>query len=159
MPDSSGENAVHEMFPYLRVRNAAAAIEFYKKVFGAEEMMRLTEPGGRIGHVELKFGSAMVMLSEEHPERGIHSPLTFGGTGSLLHLHVSDVDAMTRRAVECGARITMPPTNQFYGERSSKFVDPYGHEWMLGQHIERVSPEDMQKRYTAMFAANPPAQT
>ena len=146
------ENAIQEVFPYLRVRDAKSAIEFYKQVFGAEELLRLSEPSGRIGHAQLKIGAAVVMLSDEYPERGILSPLAFGGTGSSLHLHVRDVDEMTRRAAECGAKVLMEPKDQFYGERSSKVLDPYGHEWMLGQHIEDVSTDEMQRRYTLMLS-------
>jgi uncharacterized glyoxalase superfamily protein PhnB len=143
--------AIHEVFPYLRVRNADAAIKFYKQAFGAEERFRLTEPGGRIGHAELLFGTAIVMVSDEYPEFGIHSPEEFGGTGSSIHLHVADVDAMTRQAVAAGATLLMEPQDQFYGERAAKVQDPFGHEWLLGAHIEDVTPEEMQRRWTAMF--------
>ena len=112
----------------------------------------MSEPGGRIGHAQLKLGAGVVTLADEHPERGILSPLAFGGTGSMLHLHVSDVDDMTKRAVEAGAKILVEPKNQFYGERSSKVLDPFGHQWMLGQHLEEVSPEEMQRRYTALLS-------
>lgn len=152
MTQSKPVDAIHEVFPYLRVRDATAAIEFYKQAFGAVELFRLSEPSGRIGHAELKIGPAVVMLSEEYPEHGIHSPLAFGGTGSMLHLHVNDVDGMTKHAVECGAKLLMEPKDQFYGERTSKILDAYGHEWMLGQTIEKVSSEEMQRRFSAMFA-------
>jgi PhnB protein len=148
---ADNENKIGELFPYLIVRNAPAAVEFYKHVFGAEEVMRLAEPSGRLGHVELKLGKAMVMLAEEFPERGIQSPLAFGGVGSMLHLHVDNVDEMTARAEQAGAKILSPPKTQFYGERSSKLIDPFGHQWMLGQHIEAVSPEEMQARYTELL--------
>ncbi len=92
------------------------------------------------------------MLSDEQPDRGILSPLAFGGTGSMLHIHVSDVDEMTKRVVDAGAKVLAEPKNQFYGERSSKVLDPYGHVWMLGQHVEDVSTEQMQQRYTAMLS-------
>jgi PhnB protein len=147
------DNAIQEVFPYLRVRDAKGAIEFYKRAFGAEELFRLTEPSGRIGHVQLKFGAALVMLCDEYPERGILSPLSLGGTGFSLHLHVLDVDAMTQRAVECGAKLLAEPKNQFYGERSSRVLDPYGHEWMLGQSIENVSTDEMQRRYMTVFSS------
>lgn len=148
---------IHEVFPYLRVRNAAEAIAFYKEAFGAEEVFRLTEPSGRIGHAELKFGSFTVMISDEYPEYGIQSPAAFGGTGSSIHLHVEDVDAMTQQAVKAGAKLLMEPKDQFHGERSSKVLDPFGHEWLLGSHIEDVSQVEMQRRLTAMFteASNP----
>lgn len=145
------DNTIHEVFPYLRVRNAAEAIEFYKTAFGAVEEFRLSEPSGRIGHAELKFGAATVMLSDEYPEYDIYSPAAFGGVGSSIHLHVADVDAITQQAIDAGARLLMPPTDQFHGERSSKVVDPFGHEWLLGSSIEEVSREEMQRRFTAMF--------
>ena len=142
---------IHEIFPYLRVRNANAAIEFYKKAFGAEEKFRLSEPSGRIGHAELKFGSFTVMLSDEYPEHGIQSPAAFGGTGSSVHLHVEDVDAMTKQAVDAGAKVIMEPKDMFYGERIAKLLDPFGHDWMLGTHIEDVSPEETQRRFNALL--------
>ena len=144
-------NQIQKMFPYLRVRDAKAAIEFYKAAFGAEEEFRLSEPTGRVGHAELRFGSFTIMLSDEYPEYGIQSPQAFGGTGSSVHLEVDDVDAMTTRAVDAGAKIIMEPQDQFYGERSAKVLDPYGHEWLIGSHIEDVSREEMQRRFTAMF--------
>ena len=141
-----------DAFPYLRLRDASAAIEFYKQAFGAVEEFRLAEPSGRVGHAHLKFGTFTVMLSDEYPEHGIQGPEAFGGTGSSVHLHVEDVDAMTDRAVAAGAKLVMPPTDQFYGERASKVLDPFGHEWLLGAQIEEVSPEEMQRRFSAMFA-------
>ena len=143
---------IKEVFPYLRTRNANAAIEFYQKVFAAVEVFRLTEPSGRIGHAELKFGNFTVMLSDEYPEYGIQGPEAFGGTGSSVHLHVDDVDAMTERAAAAGAEVLMQPTDMFYGERSSKVRDPFGHEWLLGSHIEDVTPQEMQRRFNEMMA-------
>ena len=138
-------------FPYLRMKNAAAAIEFYQTAFGAVEEFRLAEPAGRIGHAQLTFGTCTVMLSDEYPEHGIQGPEAFGGTGSSVHLHVGDVDAMTQQAVDAGAKLVMPPADQFYGERAAKVLDPFGHEWLLGSQIEKVSPEEMQRRFSAMF--------
>jgi len=152
MPHLDPTSTIQQVFPYLIVRDCPAAIEFYKRVFGAEEVMRLAEPSGRIGHAELKLGAAMVMLAEEHPDSGVLSPLAYGGTGSFLHLHVENVDDMTARAAEAGAKIIAEPKTQFYGERSSKIQDPFGHVWMLGQHVEEVSPDEMQKRYTKLFS-------
>jgi len=144
------KSPILEVFPYLRVRNAAAAIEFYKQVFGATEVMRLTEPSGRVGHAELRFGAATVMVSDEYPEYGIQGPEAFGGTGSSIHLHVDDVDDLTTRAVTAGAKLVMEPKDQFYGERSSKVLDPFGHEWLLGSQIEDVTPQEMQRRFSEM---------
>ena len=144
-------NQIHEVFPYLRVRDANAAIEFYRKAFGAVEDFRMSEPSGRIGHAELKFGETSVMLSDEYPEYGIQGPEAFGGTGSSIHLHVDDVDAMTEQAVSAGAKLIMEPKDQFYGERAAKVLDPFGHEWLLGSHIEDVSREEMQRRFNEMM--------
>jgi PhnB protein len=152
MPHLDVENEIQQVFPYLIVRDAAAAIDFYQRVFCAEETMRLAEPSGRIGHAEIKLGAAMVMLAEEFPEREVLSPLTYGGSGSFLHLHVASVDEMTELAAKAGAKILAEPKTQFYGERSSKIQDPFGHVWMLGQHIEEVSPEEMQRRYSELLS-------
>jgi|SRR5271165_6069502 len=143
---------IQEVYPYLRVRGAAQAIEFYRKAFGAEEVMRLTEPGGRIGHAEIKLGGTVLMLADEHPEMGIVGPESLGGCTIALHLHVDRVDALVEQAVAAGATLTRPLENQFYGERTGAIRDPFGHEWLLGQHIEDVTTEEMQKRYTAMMA-------
>ena len=144
-------NSIHEVFPYLRVRDVSAAIDVYKQAFGAEEGFRLAEPSGRIGHAELKFGSFTVMVSDEYPEHGIQGPEACGGTGSSIHLHVADVDAMTKQAADAGATIIMEPIDQFYGERSAKVRDPFGHEWLLGSHIEDLTAEEIQRRFSAMF--------
>ncbi len=133
------DSPVQEVFPYLCVRGAAAAIDFYTQVFGAEETLRMTSPDGRVGHAELKIGPATVMLADEHPEYGIRSPLAFGGTGTTIHLHVDDVDALTARAVAAGATVLREPTDYEHGERQSRIRDPFGHEWLLGHPIEPVS--------------------
>ena len=142
---------IHEMFPYLRVKNAGAAIEYYKKVFGATEDFRLTEPSGRIGHAELKLGGATLMLSEEFPEYGILGPQSVGQTTFTLHLHVDNADALIQRAVEAGGTLVRPPQNHFYGERSGTVRDPFGNEWNIGHSIEEVTPEEMQRRYDKLF--------
>lgn len=142
---------IHETFPYLRVTDAARAIAFYAEAFGATEKFRLTEPSGRIGHVELFFGTTTVMLSEEYPELGILAPRREGGTGSGIHLHVDDCDAFLARAVAAGAVVLRPPQDHFYGERSGALRDPFGHEWLVGHEIEKVTPAEMQRRYTALF--------
>jgi uncharacterized glyoxalase superfamily protein PhnB len=144
--------AIQEVYPYLRVRGAAAAIDFYTRAFGATELFRLAEPGGRVGHAELKIGPATVMLADENPERSIFGPESLGGTTFAIHLHVQDVDALFARAVSAGATVVRPLTDQFYGERTGMLRDPFGHEWLLGSQIEAVSPEEMQRRYTALFA-------
>lgn len=146
------DNHIREVYPYLRVKGAPAAIEFYKQVFGARERFRLVEPDGRVGHIELDLGNTVLMLSEEFPEYGIHAPdVTKGPVGMAMHLHVDNADEMAARAVAAGATMLRPPADQFYGERSCSIRDPYGHEWMLGHEIEKVTPEEMQRRYTALF--------
>jgi uncharacterized glyoxalase superfamily protein PhnB len=146
---------IHEVFPYLRVSSAAKAIEFYHQAFGATEKFRLTEPSGRIGHAELRFGDAIVMVSDEYPEHGIHGPRPGASSTSSLHLHVGDCDAMIRRAVELGAEVLREPKDQFYGERSGAIRDPFGHEWLIGHSIEDVSTDEMQRRYDALMNAAP----
>jgi PhnB protein len=142
---------IHETFPYLRVREAGKAIAFYEAAFGVTEKFRLTEPSGRIGHAELAFGEATVMISEEYPEYGILGPQSIGGTSVSIHLHVDDCDAALERAVSLGATLVRGPTDQFYGERSGTVRDPFGHEWLIGHNIEELTPEEMQRRYTAMM--------
>jgi uncharacterized glyoxalase superfamily protein PhnB len=143
--------AIHELFAYIRIKDAGKAIDFYQRAFGAAEKFRLTEPGGRIGHAELDFGGTTLMLSDEFPEYGIHGPQTIGGTTLTIHLHVDDADALIRRAVAAGATIVRPATDQFYGERSGTVRDPFGHEWNIGHEIEKLAPEEMQRRYDAML--------
>lgn len=140
-----------DVFPYLRVESAAAAIQFYSAAFGALEKFRLVEPSGRIGHAEILLGNFTVMLSDEFPEYNISGPRKLGGTSVGLHLHVADVDAAHAQALAAGAEEIMPPRDQFYGERASKVRDPFGHEWLLGTEIEKVTPEEMQRRYNALF--------
>lgn len=144
------ENKISEVFPYLCVRGGSAAIDFYKRVFGAQETLRIPGLDGRIGHAQLKFGPATLMLADEHPEFGIQSPLAFGGTGIRIHLHVDNVDALAKRAAEAGATILMEPADQPHGERQCRLRDPFGHEWLLGHEVEKVSPEEMKRRYEAL---------
>jgi uncharacterized glyoxalase superfamily protein PhnB len=143
---------ISEVFPCLRVRGGLAAIDFYVRAFGAVETMRLVEPSGRLGHAELRFGPATLTLSDEYPEFGLLGPQSLGGTGSAIHLHVDDADAWAARAIAAGAVMVMPPADQFYGERSCRVRDPFGHDWLLGHRIERVSLEEMQRRFAALCA-------
>ena len=145
---------IHEVYPYLRVHNTARAIDFYQRAFGAIEIFRLTEPSGRIGHAEIKLGATTLMVSDEYPENGIRGPRSLGGTAVGIHLHVSDVDRLFQQAVAAGATVVRPLENHFYGERSGTLRDPFGHEWLLGGHLEDVSSDEMQRRYTALLAAN-----
>jgi PhnB protein len=144
-------NTIHEVFPYLRVSNAAQAIEFYAQAFGGVEQFRLTEPGGRIGHAEVRIGPATVMLSDEYPEHGMLGPTGDSRPSVLLHIHCEDVDQLFAQSVKAGATVVRPLTDHFYGERSATVRDPFGHEWMLGAQIEALTPDEMQRRYTALF--------
>ena len=135
---------------YLCVKNAAAAIEFYKKVFGATEIMRLLGPEARIGHAEIRIGNSSIYLSDEHPEFGSISPQTLGGTPVKMNLSVPDVDAVAARAVEAGGKIVRPVQDQFYGERSGQFEDPFGQVWMISTTIEQLSAEELQRRVDEM---------
>jgi len=139
--------SIHEVFAYLCVRDAASAIAFYTDAFGAVEKLRLTEPGGRVGHAELEFGGTIIMLSDEFPEVGVMAPDASRPSSVSIHLHVDDADAVIARAVEAGATPTAAPRDQFYGERSGVVRDPFGHRWLIGHHIEDVSADEMQRRY------------
>lgn len=141
--------AVHELFPYLCVADAGAAVEFYIHAFEASEKFRLVEPGGRVGHVELDLGGSTLMLCEEYPEIDIRRPEPERGHSHTLHLHVDDADATVARAVEAGARLAMAPRDHFYGERYGTVIDPFGHRWNIGHSIETLTPEEMQRRYPA----------
>lgn len=151
MATDDGVPEIYDVFPHLHVRGGAAAIDFYKRVFGAHELMRLAYPDGRIAHAELKFGSATILLADEHPEYGVQSPLAFGGAGSSIHLHVNDVDRLAQRALEAGAAIVRSPSDEGHGERQCRIRDPFGHEWLLGHETERVPPEEIQRRFEAEF--------
>lgn len=144
---------IHELFAYLRVERAADAIAFYTRAFGAKERFRLTEPSGRIGHAELEFGSAVLMLSDAYPEHELYAPGPGSHTHVSIHLHVDNADAAIARAVEAGATVLRPARDQFYGERSGTVRDPFGHEWLIGHSLEEVTPQEMQRRYTALFNA------
>ena len=146
---------IREAFPYLRVAGAARAITFYTEAFGAVERFRLVEPAGRIGHAELQMGPMVLMLSEAFPEHGLLAPDGEHTLGASIHLHVDNADAWVARAVAAGAVLESPVTDAFYGERGGRVRDPFGHNWILGHTIEQVCPEEMQRRYTAMF--DPPA--
>lgn len=146
------KNTIREVYPYLRVKGAENAIDFYTKVFGAREKFRLTEPGGRIGHVELDLGNVILMISDEFPEYDCFGPEAPGKTGFLIHIHCDNCDGLAARAVKAGATIIREAADHFYGERSCTIRDPFGHDWMLGHEIEKVEPEEMQRRYNAMFA-------
>jgi PhnB protein len=139
----------HTVTPYLAVKGAAAAIDYYKKAFGAIELMRMPGPDGKIAHAEIKIGNSPIMLGDEVPERDVKGPLTLGGTPIGICLYVPNVDAMFAAAIAAGGKVFYPVKDQFYGDRSGTLIDPFGHKWTVATHIEDVSPADMQKRMEA----------
>lgn len=139
--------AIHEVFPYLCVHDADAAVKFYCEVFGGTEKFRLVEPSGRIGHAEVDLGAGILMICEEYPEYDIRKPNPAIGTSVSLHLHVDDADAIVAAALTAGAELLMPVQDHFYGERGGVFRCPFGHRWNIGHSIETVTPDEMQRRY------------
>lgn len=135
--------------PYLSCRNAASAIDFYKKAFGATELMRMAQPDGKVGHAEIQIGAARIMLADEFPEIGVQSPQSIGGTPVGIHIYVADVDALTSRASAAGATVQRPVADQFYGDRTVTLQDPFGHRWFFATHKEDLSPEEMKSRSEA----------
>lgn len=171
---SSPSSAIHEVFCYLRAKNADEAIAYYKAAFGAKEKFRLVDPSsGKIGHAELIFGGinddkkkndsaagaaeskvpegTTVMISDEFPEYGIFAPPTDSPSSFAIHLHVDGADAMIESAVKAGGKLIRPATDHFYGERSGTVRDPFGYDWLIGHSIEKVTPEEMQRRYNKMM--------
>lgn len=143
----------HNATPYLLVRGASKAIEFYQKVFGAAEIMRMPQPDGKIGHAELKIGDSFIMLADEFPERGYLSPQAYGGTPVSILLYVENVDATFADAVSHGANVKQDIENKFYGDRMGTLTDPFGHQWSIATHVEDVSPEEMQRRMASLQSA------
>lgn len=141
------------LMPYLRVRDAASAIRFYKKVLGATERYRL-KMGGKVGHAELDVGGSVLMLSDEFPEVGALGPQSLKGTSVILNVYVDNVDRLVAKAVKAGAKVRRPATDQFYGDRTAQIEDPYGHVWSIQARIEKVNPKDMQKRLNALLKAH-----
>lgn len=134
------------VIPYLCVDGAADAIGFYTEVLGATERMRMADPAGRVGHAELEIGDSLIMLSDEYPEMDVVGPKTVGGSPVTVSVYVEDVDAVFAAALAAGATETRPVENQFYGDRSGQFVDPFGHKWNVATHVEDVPPDEMEKR-------------
>jgi PhnB protein len=146
MPVSYIPAGYHTITPYITVRGAVKALEFYKQAFGATEIMRFTAPDGSIAHAEIEVGNSRVMLGDEMPAFGNRGPETLGGTTGGLAVYLPDVDAAFARAVDAGAKVFKPVQDQFYGDRSGTVIDPFGHVWTLATHIEDVSMDEMQRR-------------
>lgn len=135
----------HSVTPYLIVKGAADALAFYKKAFGATELMRMAGPHGRVMHAEIRVGDSPIMLADEFPERGIKGPLSLGGSAVGILLYVEDVDTLFKQAVAAGGKVVQPVTDQFYGDRSGTLTDPFGHNWTVATHTREVSPDEMRK--------------
>lgn len=135
----------HTLTPYLTVRDAARAIEFYKQAFGAQERGVMKAPDGKVMHAELKIGDSIIMLADEFPERGVLSPQSSGGAGMGLHIYLEGVDAAFDRAVKAGAQVEMPVTDQFWGDRYGKLKDPFGHKWSIATHTKDMSADEMKR--------------
>jgi PhnB protein len=143
----------HSVTPYLAVDDAAQAIEYYKKAFGAKERVRMDAPGGKIGHAELEIGDALVMLSDPFPQASTRPPKELGGTSASVFMYVEDVDDVVKQAVNEGATLTMEVADQFWGDRFGTVTDPFGHVWSIATHVEDVPPEEMAERAKEAMAA------
>jgi PhnB protein len=151
MPVKPVPHGYHTVTPYLIIKGAADAIDFYKKAFGATELVRMAQPGGKIGHAEIRIGDSPVMLADEVPQMKHLSPQTLGGTPVSILLYVEDVDARFKRAVAAGAKVVRPVVDQFYGDRSGTLQDPFGHVWTIATHKEDVPPDEMERRMAEMM--------
>ena len=147
MPVKPIPDAYHTVTPYIIVHDAAAAIEFYKKAFGAVETIRLPMPGGKVAHAEIKIGDSHIMLADEAPAYGAKSPITVGGTSLTLMIYVENVDVVFNRAIEAGGVVLRPLKDQFYGDRSGCLTDPFGHQWTIATHVEDVSQAEVDRRF------------
>jgi PhnB protein len=141
----------HSVTPYLIIKDAARAIEFYKRAFNAIELLRLAGPGGCVAHAEIKIGDSPVMLADEIPEMGYRGPQSYGGSPVSLLIYVENVDEMAKQAVAAGAKVVKPVQDQFYGDRSGTFADPFGHTWTIATHKEDLSTEEVQRRAAAFL--------
>jgi PhnB protein len=137
--------------PYLCIQNAASAIEFYQRAFGAKELMRIGMPGGTIGHAEMTIGNARIMIADEFPDYGFLAPPTVGGSPVTIHVYVEDIDSFAKKAVSEGLIELSPVQTQFYGDRSGKFRDPFGHIWSFATHVEDVPNDEVERRAAQMF--------
>jgi PhnB protein len=142
----------HTITPNLVVQDAPKAIDFYKKAFGAEELVRMPGPDGKVIHAEIKIGDSIVMLAEEMPDMGTRSPKAYGGSSVGFYFYVENVDALWKRAVEAGAKPIMPLMDMFWGDRTGRLEDPFGHSWSPAQHTRDLTPEEIKKGQDAFFA-------
>jgi len=152
MPVKPIPEGYHSVTPYLIIRGAADAIEFYKNAFGAVELFRFPAPGGKIGHAEIKVGDSPIMLADEYPDMGYKGPQSIGGSPVSLMMYLEDVDSVFNRAVEAGATVKEAVQDKFYGDRTGTVIDPFGHIWHIATHKEDVSMEEMEKRAKAAGA-------
>jgi PhnB protein len=148
----------HSVTPYLTLNNAAKAIDFYKRAFGAQETVRMDAPGGKIGHAELKIGDSMIMLADEMPGGGCQAPQSLGGTTTGIMLYVENADNTFKQAVSAGAQVEAPLTDMFWGDRYGRLKDPFGHSWSVATHKEDVAPAEMSKRMQEAMAKQGHAQ-
>ena len=139
--------------PYLCVKNGSDAIDFYRRAFGATEKYRIDDPSGKIGHAEIRIGDAVIMLADEYPQMGALSPQSIGGSPVAIHLFVEDVDGVAERAVAAGEKILRPVEDQFYGDRSGQFEDPFGHKWWLSTRKEDLSVDEVKSRAAKVFGS------
>jgi PhnB protein len=146
MPTKAIPEGYHSVTPYLVMRDAAKAIDFYKRALGATEKYRFGEPGGKIGHAEIKVGDSMIMLADEMPDMGFRGPQSLGGSAVSLMVYVDDVDTQFKRAIEAGAKVKQDLKDQFYGDRSGTIEDPFGHVWTIATHKEDVSQDELERR-------------
>jgi PhnB protein len=142
---------MHTVTPHIVVRDATSAADWYKQILGAEERSRIQVPGGKLMQIELRFGDSTVMLADEFPDAGVLSPLSVGGTSTVLHLYTNNVDAIWKRAVDAGAEVRQSLHDAFWGERYGQITDPFGHRWGLAQHLRAVPRHELEQAVAAMF--------
>jgi PhnB protein len=146
MATKSIPDGYHSVTPYLIVKGAADAMKFYKRAFGAAELMRMAAPDGKIGHAEMRIGDSVIMLADEHPEMGHRGPQSLGGVAVSLVVYLDQVDEVFKQALASGAKEIRPLKDQFYGDRSGTLQDPFGHQWTVATHIEDVAPDELRRR-------------